>query len=281
MITILLIDHSLDASRSVRRVLSASPVNNFQLTVAFTSREILEGFKNRQHDVCLIDSAADNGFRLFTQARSLGYEAPIILVTSDKANETVRAMRSGVADCLIRDQMNAMRIERSICYVVEQGRAAELQKQRERRYLALLENADEVVYTHDLDGNFTSMNRAGEQLLGYSQNEILKMNVLEIVVPEHLDLIGNMIKETIDARMQTKESVDLIAKNGRQLSVELATQPIQYQGTTIELQGTARTGFTLHSQRSVYRRNQLFPPSDSSRSIPRQPGPNRVSYQLN
>lgn len=280
MITIFLIDHALDNPRSVRRILSASSVSNFKLEAAITYREIMAGFRNQQHDVCVIDSAADNGLRLFIQARSLGYEGPIILVTSDKADETLRAMRSGVADCLIREKLNAVLIEQSICYVVEQGRAATLHQQRELRHLALLENADEVVYTHDLDGNFTSMNRAGEQLLGYSQDEILKMSLFEFVIPEHFELVRRMIGETIDARTKTMESVDLISKNGNQLSVQIATHLIQYQGATLELQGVVRPNFPFDAlPRSRHAADHLVSPSDLPRvfSSAVRPGHSQLS----
>jgi PAS domain S-box-containing protein len=269
MIRIFLIDHALDDPRSVRRVLSASNAGNFRLKAAIAYREIMAGFQNQQHDVCVIDSVVDNGFRLFAQARSLGYEGPIILVTSNNADEVLRAMRSGVADCLIREDLNAVRIEQSICYVVEQGRGAALQKQRERRHLALLENADEVVYTHDLEGNFTSMNRAGEQLLGYSQDEILKMNLFACFIPEHLELVRRMIGKTIDARTKTVEGVDLISKHGNQVPVQIATHLIQHQGTTLELQGVIRTSFPFDAiPYSRHNRDYLVSTSDLSRSFP-------------
>ena len=38
-----------------------------------------------------------------------------------------------------------------------------------------IENANDLIYTHDLQGNFTSLNRAGEIITGYSREEALKM----------------------------------------------------------------------------------------------------------
>ena len=236
MISVLLVDHALENPCSIRKLLAMSG-NDFNLTCVNTYRKILEGFRNKTYDVCLIDSAADNGLKLFLQARSLGCTAPIVMVTSNDAREAIRAIRNGVADCLIRDDLNAARIEHSIFTVVEQGRSISLQHQRERRYLALLDNSNEIVYTHDLKGNFTSINCTGEQIMGFSQSEILEMSIWQLVVPEYLIPLEQMIARTVDAQTQMSDEVELVTKYGRSLMLEINTHPINHDGLTIEIQG--------------------------------------------
>jgi PAS domain S-box-containing protein len=243
MIKILLVDHALEAPLSIRRLLSAACISDFKVDCAVTYREILKGFNSRAYDVCLIDATAGNGFKLFAQARSVGCTAPIVLVTSGDIGETIEAIRNGVADCLVRNDLSASRIERSICYVVEQARSISLQTQRERRYLALLDNANEIIYTHDLEGNFTSMNTTGEQTLGYSEWEILKLNVLQVVGPKYRQLVQTMIEQTLDAQTQKVDEIELVTKNGRNLIVEAGTHPIYQQGRVIEVQWRARSLF--------------------------------------
>lgn len=240
MISILLVDHALENPRSIRKLLSVSG-NEFKLTCVNSYREILEGFRSKTYDVCLIDSAVGNGLKLSAQARSLGFTAPIVMVTSNDAHDAIRAVRNGVADCLIRDDLSAAGIEHSLCCVVEQARSISLQGQRERRYLALLDNANEIVYTQDLKGNFTSINRTGEQVIGYTQSEILEMNVWQLVAPEYQALVRKMIARTLDAQTQMGEEVALVTKSGRNLMVEINTHPINHDGRTVEIQGIATT----------------------------------------
>ena len=47
------------------------------------------------------------------------------------------------------------------------------------RYLSLFENANDIVYTHDLAGRLTSINQAGEDLLQYGRPQILSRHVLD------------------------------------------------------------------------------------------------------
>jgi PAS domain S-box-containing protein len=240
MISILLVDQALDTPRSIRRLLSSSS-NNFELHCATTYREIVDAFRSETSDVCLIDSDTEAGLKLFAQARSLGYTAPIVLVTPNDAREAINAIRQGASDCLIRDDLSAAAIEHSICCVVEQARNSSLQSQREHRYLALLDNASNIVYTHDLEGNFTSMNRIGEQLIGYLQSELLEMNLSQLVAPEYRTLVEKLIARTLDAQAQTADEVELITKYGGKLMVEMKTHPINNDGKTVEIQAVITT----------------------------------------
>ena len=240
MISILLVDQALENPRNIRQLLSSSP-HNFELNWASAYGEIVEGFHSKASDVCVIDSEMETGLKLFAQARSLGYTAPIVLVTPNDAREAIKALRCGVSDCLIRDDLSSAEIEHSVCCVVEEARNSRLHNQRERRYLALLDNASEIVYTHDLEGNFTSINRTGEQLIGYSQSEILEMNVAELVAPEYSVLFEKLISRTLDAQIQMSDEVELITKYGGNLVVEIHTHPINHDGKTFEIQGVATT----------------------------------------
>lgn len=44
----------------------------------------------------------------------------------------------------------------------------------EERYRELFENANDVVYTADLEGRFTSVNKAVERITGYTREETLR-----------------------------------------------------------------------------------------------------------
>jgi PAS domain S-box-containing protein len=247
MISILLVDPASENVRSIRKLLSALD-SNFKLDCVCSYRAILQGFRSQAYDVCLIDSGMDIGLKLFAQARSVGWTAPVIMIASNDAGEAINAIRSGVADCLIRDQLSVADIEHSLCCVVDQARSVALMKQRERRYLALLDNANQIVYTHDLQGAFLSINRTGERLTGYSQAEILGMNIWQIMVPEDQVLMNNMIMRTLDAQTQTGHELNLVTKYGSNLLVQINTHPINHNGQTIEIQGTASTRTGLREQ---------------------------------
>jgi PAS domain S-box-containing protein len=253
MISILLIDHAIEPDRRVRELLAAPRANNFKVDRVVNYREILKGFRSKAYDVCLIDSGFGNGLKLFALGRGMGCTAPVVLVTTNHAAEVLEAIRSGVADCLIRDELDASRIERAICYVVEQAQGATLQIERERRYLALLDNADAIIYTHDLKGKVTSINRAGERLIGYSEREILGAPVSQLVEPAYRARVQNMIERTLDAQVQIVERVEFLTKEGHNLTAAVGVHPIYREGKAIEIQVivTALSGLEVSELREA------------------------------
>ena len=55
--------------------------------------------------------------------------------------------------------------------ITERKRSEEALKESESRFRELFENANDLIYTHDLRGQFTSLNRAGERITGYTREE--------------------------------------------------------------------------------------------------------------
>ena len=71
--------------------------------------------------------------------------------------------------------------------VTEQKRAAVAMLESEERYRELFENANDIIYTHDLAGNFTSLNKTGERVTGYTCEEALRMNIADVLTPESVN----------------------------------------------------------------------------------------------
>ena len=240
MIHILLIDHALDEPVSVRRLLEDLQANQFTIARVTDYQATLEALVRKDFDVCLIDSALGNGLKLAGAVRSMGRTMPIILITSNNAGEVLAAIRDGISDCLIRDHLTCDVLTRSVCSVVDQARTTALQDQRERRYLALFDNSNEIIFTCDLVGNFTSINRAGERLIGLSREERLRHNLFDVVAPEHLTVLQNLMQTAIDAQRPTAGEIVLMTKEGGALSMELCAHPVCRHGRTNELQVIAR-----------------------------------------
>ena len=108
------------------------------------------------------------------------------------------------------------------------------------RYRELFENANDILYTHDLQGNFTALNRMGEQLTGYSREDILAMNISQIAAPEHLELARQMITRQLAGSPATMYEVDIITRGGQRRTLEVSTQLISQAGIALGMQGIAR-----------------------------------------
>ena len=110
----------------------------------------------------------------------------------------------------------------------------------EHRYREIFENANDILYTHDLQGNFTSINRAAERISGYSRSEVSQLNMTQLLVPECVDLARSMIQRKLGGDKPTTYELEIFSKTGRRIPLEVSTR-LQFQdGRPIAVQGIAR-----------------------------------------
>jgi PAS domain S-box-containing protein len=113
-------------------------------------------------------------------------------------------------------------------------------KASEERYRELFENANDIVFTLDLEGNFTSINRAGEEISGYSRSQLPDVNFADILTPEHVSLAHQMRESKLAGGGPTTYEVDIVARDGRVVPVEVSTRLIYDQGKPAAVQGIGR-----------------------------------------
>src|SRR5258707_7840991 len=77
--------------------------------------------------------------------------------------------------------------------VTEQKQAEIAVRESEERYCELFEKANEIIYTHDLKGKFTSLNKSGEHVTGYSLDEALQMNIADVLAPDSVGTARQML----------------------------------------------------------------------------------------
>ena len=124
--------------------------------------------------------------------------------------------------------------------IAERKRAEAALRESEERYRELFENARDAIYVHDLEGNYMSVNRAAEQLSGYTRDEIVGHNFVEFVAPEHIRQVRKSFCAKLAEQGATTYEVDVIAKDGRRVPVEVSSRAIYENGLLIGVQGMAR-----------------------------------------
>ncbi len=125
--------------------------------------------------------------------------------------------------------------------ITERKNTMEALKRAELRFRDLFESANDIIYMHDLEGNFTALNRKGEQLTGYSREEIAGMNIAQVVAPGYLALVTESIARKIagDDTGATCE-MEIICKDGRSLPLEVSMNLILEGDEPCGVQGIAR-----------------------------------------
>lgn len=158
-------------------------------------------------------------------------------------------------DCLRKDgsivtlEVNSSIIKKNGKPVAIQGIARDITERRlseealrdsELRYRDLFENANDLIYTHDLKGCFMSLNQAGERITGYTREEALNKHISQVVAPEYIEMAAKMTFSKFDDNKQSFYELEIIAKDGRRVALELSTRLIIDKGRTVGVQGIAR-----------------------------------------
>ena len=110
----------------------------------------------------------------------------------------------------------------------------------EERYRDLVENAHDIIFSHARDGKYTSINKAGEAITGYTHDEILGLNISDTVVPEHIAKLHEEIEKLLAGERRNAYELEFLGKDGRRIAVELNAKLVLHDGSPVGIQGIAR-----------------------------------------
>ncbi len=114
-------------------------------------------------------------------------------------------------------------------------------RRSEERNRALIESAHDIIYTLDLTGHYSSLNRAGERLTGYTRAELQLLTWREVVAPEYAALTEQMIARKLAGEETiTIYELEIITKSGQRVPLEVNTQLIREDGQAVAVLGIAR-----------------------------------------
>ncbi len=119
-------------------------------------------------------------------------------------------------------------------------RATQSLRRSEERYKELVENANDIIYMHDLAGNFTSINKEAERVTGYTRDEALKMNIDSVLAPEYVDVAHQMLSYKVQEVDPARYELEMVCKNGRRVPIEISTRVIYKDRKAVGVQGVAR-----------------------------------------
>lgn len=110
--------------------------------------------------------------------------------------------------------------------IAERKRAEEALRQSESKYRLLMEQASDGIHTYNSSGNFIETNPKLCAMLGYTREEMLRLNVRDLIQPEELTVFPLRFDQLRDGQTLLTERV-LRCKNGTLLPVEISGRMIQ------------------------------------------------------
>ncbi|MEO8151080.1 MAG: ATP-binding protein [Bacteroidia bacterium] len=178
-IRILLVEDDEDDYILFKEYLSDIKIAKYALTWAANYQQAIDYIEHTEHDIYFFDYMLGryNGLDLIKECVRHGIDAPIILLTGLGNHQTdLIAMQYGASDYLMKSELDAEKLERSIRYSLEQNRNLKKIKDSEEKFRTIFENSHDVIYIADSKGRVLEINKAGERLFGYTRQEMLSID---------------------------------------------------------------------------------------------------------
>ncbi len=108
------------------------------------------------------------------------------------------------------------------------------------RYVELFENANDMVFTHDLAGRITSINNAGERLLQHPRAQIVGTRLVDLIVEEQRTAASEWVTEVVKGAELAPAEWDFLNGSGQRVKLEISTRMVEQGGKHVEVEGIAR-----------------------------------------
>lgn len=174
-IRVLLVEDDEDDFVLTRDLLSESRRSRFRLDWVTTHAEAMAALARDDHDVYLIDYRLGDhdGLEILREAKSLGCTQPMILLTGQGDGDIdIAAMEAGAADYLVKGQIDAQILERSIRYSIEQSRTLAALRSSEERYAMSARGANDGLWVWDLIADTVYYSPRWKSMLDFGESEI-------------------------------------------------------------------------------------------------------------
>jgi PAS domain S-box-containing protein len=181
-------------------------------------------------DVILLDlTLADkSGQNLITEMLKIASLCPIIILTGyADIDFSIKSIAQGILDYLLKDDLNAATLYKSIIYAIERKKAISELKESENRYSNLFHLSPQPMWVFEPETyKFVQVNKAAIELYGHSEEEFLNMTVMDITLEEDIPAAKDNLKNRNPIDGIFKSTLRHHKKSGEIIEVEIYSTPI-------------------------------------------------------
>src|SRR5918993_1978809 len=206
---------------------------NADITHAANFQSVKKQLNNHiaNYDVILLDLKLPDrsGELLIADVCALSHDSVVIVLTGNPDMDlSVRALALGASDYLIKGDINAGTLYKSIIYNIERKKMNQKLAESEKRFSNLFQMSPQPMWVYDPDTfMIVQVNVAAIENYGYSEEEFLRLSILEIRPEEDIPKVQNVINNRdVHAISFTANRFRHQKKSKEIIDVEIYSSPI-------------------------------------------------------
>jgi PAS domain S-box-containing protein len=211
-----------------------------QVAKSFREAKKLLEEKGKNFDAILLDLSLPDksGQSLLDEILPVAHPIPVIVLTGYSDIEFgIKSLSLGIADYLLKDELTATSLYKSIVYSIERKEISINLKDSEKRYKDLFHLSPQPMWVYDLETwAFLDVNQSAVNHYGYSKDEFLSMSVLEIRCSSEEEELKERIKKVREIQHTFSKGIfNHRKKNGEVIQVDVQGNIIEFKGKKAEL----------------------------------------------
>jgi len=231
---LLLIEDNPDEARLLREMFNEQGSHNTEVTQVESIAEAQKYLEQHAVDIVLLDLGLRdaNGLEAVQQTHAAAPRVPLVVLSgSDDQSLAVQALKEGAEDYLVKDQIDARRLQSAVRYAIERNLLEDALFVEKEQAQVTLNCIGDAVICSDISGNITFLNAVAEKMTGWSWKEAAGQPM-----PEVLKMVAGASRETIPNPMEMAieqnqivhlpSNCILIRRDGFEIPIEDTVAPI-------------------------------------------------------
>jgi PAS domain S-box-containing protein len=195
-------------------------------------QEAISILADKPADVILLDLSLPDSYGIdsFIRLNEIHPAVPILILSGLNDTRFAHdAVKNGAQDYLVKGEFEEKLLAKSILYSIERKSSVEMLRQSQSSYKLLFESNPIPMYIRNKENfKIIKANQSAVDHFGYSEEEFIGMDVLDLHPPGEIELL----KKNIESGSNTgkTEIYHHIHKNGKSIVVETRAQEILIDG---------------------------------------------------
>ncbi len=206
----------------------------------------------------LLDNILDPAKELREDYSYFKKEKDIVLALGEVKINSRKITLWGKARPIYDSQENIIGAIESVRDITEARQTEEALRQSEARYRDIFFNVSDLLYLHDLNGNFIETNLASKRSTGYTHTDLENLNIKDIL-PERFkvhfnDYIRRLLESGYDEGLMTiitKTGAEMVMEYRNSLIIDAEGRPAGVRGSARDITSRIRASRQLRKERDL------------------------------